>query len=137
MYEYGLCVGVRSCDPGPLSFLQTPFLIQSIDSMMAEGAHYLLNVGPDTDGRIPDVGVTVLTEIGARYGSVREAFSGTQPCTSLTTNPDVLPEYWEDNTHTLRINGLGEKLPARGETLSKLQFEHAPAPIWCRQVAAK
>ncbi len=66
------------------------FLIQSMDGMMSKGAHYLLNVGPDARGRIPDHSSRILREIGAWYRKVREAFSDAQPATELTQNRDVL-----------------------------------------------
>jgi alpha-L-fucosidase len=71
-------------------YYTSQFLIQSIDAMMAKGANYLLNVGPDGDGRITKDASRILMEIGKWYGKVREAFSDTQPCTGLTTNPNVL-----------------------------------------------
>lgn len=71
-------------------YYTSQFLIQSIDAMMAKGAHYLLNVGPDAQGRIPDVATAILDEIGKWYGKVREAFADSQPCSGLTTNKDVL-----------------------------------------------
>ena len=71
-------------------YYTSAFLIQSIDEMMSKGAHYLLNVGPDADGRIPDIASAILSEIGDWYGRTREAFSDTQPCTELTANRDVL-----------------------------------------------
>jgi alpha-L-fucosidase len=71
-------------------YYTSQFLMQSIDAMMAKGAHYLLNVGPDTKGGIPDAASELLEEIGEWYGRVREAFSGTTPCTELTTNQQVL-----------------------------------------------
>ncbi len=71
-------------------YYSSAFLIQSIDAAMSKGGHYLLNVGPDAKGRIPDVSASILAEIGEWYGKVREAFSHTQPCTELTTNRDVL-----------------------------------------------
>lgn len=71
-------------------YYTSAFLIQSIDEMMSKGAHYLLNVGPDADGRIPDVASAILSDIGDWYGRTREAFSDTQPCAELTVNRDVL-----------------------------------------------
>jgi alpha-L-fucosidase len=71
-------------------YYSSQFLMQSIDAMMAKGAHYLLNVGPDGNGRIPDIASDTLQEIGGWYGRVREAFSDTKPCSELTTNRQVL-----------------------------------------------
>ncbi len=155
-------------------YYTSTFLIQSIDEMMTKGAHYLLNVGPDANGRIPEVASAILSEIGDWYGRTYEAFSDTQPCSELTTNPDVLmtrrgnmiyvhlrnpvksnavvlpplsempseavllntgdaldcsidvlPGYWKDNLHMLRIKGLRQELLNGGETLVvRLRFAH-------------
>ncbi len=154
-------------------YYTTQFLIQSIDATMAKGAHYLLNVGPDADGRIPEPTTAILSEIGEWYSKVREAFSDTQPCTGLTTNRDVsltrrgnvvyvhlknpimshsvilppinelplkavllntgetlecsrdmLPAFWQSNSHVLRIKGLPKAAVAGTETLVlKLRFQ--------------
>ena len=42
--------------------------------MMCSGANYLLNVGPDATGRIPDIASEILTDIGSWYAKVRESF---------------------------------------------------------------
>jgi alpha-L-fucosidase len=71
-------------------YYTSQFLMQSIDAMMAKGAHYLLNAGPNAKGRLPDAAAGILQEIGEWYRLVREAFSDTEPCTELTTNRRVL-----------------------------------------------
>ena len=71
-------------------YYSTEFLISSIDSVMAKGGNYLLNVGPDRTGRIPDPAVAILEDIGAWYRKVREAYGESEPATELTTNRDVL-----------------------------------------------
>jgi alpha-L-fucosidase len=70
-------------------YYSTGYLTQCIDEMMAKGAHYLLNVGPDATGRMPDIATQILTEVGNWYRRVREAFDDTTPCSDLTTNPRV------------------------------------------------
>ncbi len=59
-------------------YYTSQFLMQSIDGMMAKGAHYLLNVGPDAKGSIPDAASEIIQEIGKWYRRVREAFSDTK-----------------------------------------------------------
>jgi len=51
------------------------FLMQSIDKIMAMGGNYLLNVGPDSDGRIPEESANILRKVGDWYKKVKEAFS--------------------------------------------------------------
>ncbi|NLO37804.1 MAG: alpha-L-fucosidase [Clostridiaceae bacterium] len=43
----------------------TPHLVRSLVKMAAAGGNYLLNVGPQPDGRIPDRQAQVMREIGA------------------------------------------------------------------------
>jgi len=156
------------------------FLMQSIDNMMSKGANYLLNVGPDSKGNIPEVACDMLIKIGEWYNKVRNSFADTQPCTELTTNQDVLltkkdkilyvhlippvksdavilaplstiphkatilntgkelecskdilPMYWQNREHVLRIKGLPRDLITGCEPLIiKLQFdEQLPMPL--------
>lgn len=72
------------------SYYTTSFLIQSIDEMMCNGANYLLNVGPDSTGRIPDIAVQIIREIGSWYRKVREAFDNTIPASELAAKNNVL-----------------------------------------------
>lgn len=71
-------------------YYSAAFLIQSIDKMMCAGANYLLNVGPDGRGNIPEAASGIVSEIGRWYAKVREAFSDTQPCSNLTKNKAIL-----------------------------------------------
>ena len=70
-------------------YYSSVFLMQSIDDIMTKGGHYLLNVGPDAQGRIPDQAETVLREIGDWYGRVREAFGDARPATGQTSLKEV------------------------------------------------
>ena len=64
-------------------------LMESMDTVLAKGGNYLLNVGPDAQGRIPEVPATLLRRIGAWYAKTREAFEGCQPASELTDNRNV------------------------------------------------
>lgn len=72
------------------SYYSTSYLIGCIDEMMCNGANYLLNVGPDAKGRVPDVAADILREIGNWYGKVREAFGDAVPASELTPRKNVL-----------------------------------------------
>lgn len=65
-------------------------LMRSIAKYRARDANYLLNVGPKGDGTIPAESAAILKRLGKWYHAVREAFDGTMPCSSLTTNKNVL-----------------------------------------------
>lgn len=71
------------------NYYSIPFLINSIDGYFAKGANYLLNIGPDASGKLPEKSLTILKEIGSWYNNVREAFDNTEPASDLTTNTDV------------------------------------------------
>lgn len=63
-------------------------LIRSIDSALAKGGNYLLNVGPKPDGTLPAEAVAILERIGTWYKSVKESF--VTPASDRTDNMDVL-----------------------------------------------
>lgn len=66
------------------------YLQQRIDLMLSKGANFLLNVGPDAQGRIPAAQQRLLRSVGAWFGQVREAFEDTVLASELTTNREVL-----------------------------------------------
>lgn len=66
-------------------YYSTSYLIDSIDAAMSQRAHYLLNVGPDARGRVPDAAADILKKIGSWYGKVRKAFADTVPAQDLIT----------------------------------------------------
>ena len=72
------------------SYYATSYLIQAIDEMMSNGANYLLNVGPDATGKVPDTAIQILREIGQWYGKVREAFEDAVPASELAARDNVL-----------------------------------------------
>ena len=71
-------------------YYSVPFLINSINGYMAKGAHYLLNIGPDEIGRLPEKSLQILSAVGNWYLAVREALEHSEPASELTTNASVL-----------------------------------------------
>jgi len=65
-------------------------LLRDIDGYLARDANYLLNVGPMSDGVIPQQSAAILRRIGKWYGSVKESLEGAVPFSQLTSNRDVL-----------------------------------------------
>nr|MBQ4319850.1 alpha-L-fucosidase [Clostridia bacterium] len=62
------------------------FIMQSMDKIMLMGGSYLLNVGPDARGRIPERSRRSLEIVGKWYNSVRESFDcETVPANDLFT----------------------------------------------------
>lgn len=71
-------------------FYSDGHLIRSIDGYLARDANYLLNVGPDSTGAIPEKSAAILRRIGKWYGAVRESLEGAVPAGDLAANRDVL-----------------------------------------------
>lgn len=65
-------------------------LERSIDRYLARDGNYLLNVGPQPDGVIPEVSAGILRRIGQWYGAVKESLEGVQPASHLTSNRTVM-----------------------------------------------
>lgn len=53
------------------------YLTSSIDTYMAMGANFVLNIGPDEKGRIPDKSKEILKKVGSWYNRVKEALYAT------------------------------------------------------------
>ena len=79
------------------------YLTRRIDLMMARGANYLLNVGPDALGRIPCEQQRILRRVGAWYAAAREAFDNATLAAHLSTNREVLLTR-RDNTVYAHLN---------------------------------
>lgn len=66
-------------------------LQRSLTKYLARGANYLLNVGPQADGTIPEASAVILRRLGAWYKPVREALvDGVESASHLTSNQSVL-----------------------------------------------
>lgn len=72
------------------NFKSTDMLIKQLVACASRGCNYLLNVGPDPDGRIPQESVERLREIGLWMRMYGEAVYGT----------DVsMPNWWNFSGH--------------------------------------
>ena len=91
-----------------------PFLMRSIDRILAMGGNYLLNVGPKADGTLPGECVSGLERIGRWYERVREAFTHAVPASHLLTTTE---------THLFRYDDV--LLTRRGNTF----YVHATEPL--------
>lgn len=65
-------------------------LLRAMAKIRAKGGNYLLNTGPDADGRIAPEDQRMLGVVGAWNQRCSEAFDGTTPCSDLTANRDVV-----------------------------------------------
>jgi alpha-L-fucosidase len=65
-------------------------LQRSLAKYLAQGANYLLNVGPTAEGIIPLRSEAILRRLGAWFHTVREALLEAEPARGLVNNPAVL-----------------------------------------------
>ena len=66
------------------------YLMKSIDSYLARGGNYLLNVGPDAKGVIPEVPAGILERIGKWYEKVEESYVDAGLLTGRINNKNIL-----------------------------------------------
>ncbi len=66
------------------------YLKKSIDSYLSRDANYLLNVGPNAKGVIPEVQANTLKRLGKWYSPVRESYKNVEPVVGLVQNPAIL-----------------------------------------------
>ena len=90
------------------------FLAQSIDKILLMGGSYLLNVGPDKDGVIPEKAVQIVQKTGKWYCSVKEAF-GMDVCPSAALQTDAVWTSCRENTWYLHTK---KPLPSSGLSLA-------------------
>ena len=57
-------------------YFTSAHLVDSIDKILSKGGNYLINVGPDEKGRIPEEAALRLKRIGRFYRSARESYLG-------------------------------------------------------------
>jgi len=85
----------------------------SIDRYLARDANYLLNVGPTSEGLIPEESLGILERLGEWYLSVEESFNNVEATTQFLTSRDVSVTY-RDKTVYIHFNkgliGNGIKL---------------------------
>ena len=93
-------------------------LEKSIDRYLSRGANYLLNVGPTSEGLIPEVSKEILKRIGIWYKSVEESFNNVVPASQILTSRDVQVTL-RDKAMYLHFN---KGLPGNGFKLKPLDI---------------
>lgn len=93
-------------------YFSAAYLTRAIDSFLARGANYLLNVGPDGRGVIPPPARRLLRRVGGWMGRVKESLYNTQPLSDFTgrrqcwftTSGNSLYAHFRSPTETRRLN---------------------------------
>ena len=84
------------------------YLTRRIDRFLASGANFLLNVGPRSDGTIPDEARAIMADVGKWYAKVRDSFRGvrTVPELRLKIAPDAVVTRRDDTLFVHFPSGL-------------------------------
>ncbi|HEX5790426.1 MAG TPA: alpha-L-fucosidase, partial [Luteolibacter sp.] len=112
-----------------------PTIIRNLVDIVSKGGNYLLNVGPDASGRIPQESIERLTAVGRWMQANGEAIYGTQaspfacrlPWGRCTTKPDgadtilYLHVLDEPVNGVLQLPGLKNEVLSAGMLGSKLK----------------
>ena len=56
-------------------YFSDKYLMNSIDRYLSLGANYLLNIGPDAEGQMPEKSSAILRRIGKWYSSIKESYT--------------------------------------------------------------
>lgn len=99
-------------------FYSHKFLMESIDTYMAMGGNYLLNVGPKPDGSIPPEARDSLRAIGEWYKRVKEALWA-EPASHLIPSSQFLLTA-KENTLYLHFHKSPESNGMILETIAKM-----------------
>ena len=65
--------------------LSGKYLTRKIDSFLATGANFLLNVGPKADGTIPDESRAIMADVGKWYRRVRDSYRNVETVSGMVT----------------------------------------------------
>ena len=66
------------------------YLTRKIDSFLATGANFLLNVGPKADGTIPEESRAIMAGVGKWYRSVRDSYHGVETVAGLLDSKQMV-----------------------------------------------
>ncbi len=101
------------------------FLARSMDKILLMGGSYLLNVGPDGYGEIPQKAAEIVRRIGLWYGAVREAYGeGIVPVPARNSG-----NYWVSGTEDGKTMYLHVKNPLSSTGLALPGWEENPAEV--------
>ncbi len=103
-------------------YYSVKYFLRSIDRTLAMGGNYLLNVGPDAEGRISAPSKKILEEIGKWMGSVREALTA-EPAPGLVKNGKLLTTRRGETVYVHCPEGL------ESSTLSLRPLDKAPRKV--------
>lgn len=82
-------------------YYSSNFLKQSIDKIISMGGNYLLNVGPMDNGKMPQVAIDIVQNVGKWFNNVKESFE--TPILLFMDKEELLTTY-KDNTLYIHLH---------------------------------
>ena len=116
------------------------YLTRSIDTILAMGGNFLLNVGPKPDGTLPEESLRLLAQTGAWYEKVRESYLNVETVTGVVSDASCFTTVRGSTLYLHYPKGLNRcgidlsplsKKPQRATLLNdgrQLKCELAPMP---------
>ena len=120
--------GTWGYNPHDCNWKSSGEIIRSLVKIVSRGGNYLLNVGPDGTGSIPEESFRLLEEIGSFMDKNRESICGTEP---VPVYPyDVEGIFFTASPHKLYIHNFKER-----DVLYLLNI--ASTPVKCYRLSDK
>lgn len=110
-------------------YFSSDYLMKCIDRWLSDGANYLLNVGPDDKGYIPEQSKNILRRIGKWMLAVRPSFDG-KPLPGLLDN-DSFKVIKNDKTIYIHCSKISSS------TLNLKPLECEPETVTCMNTGQK
>jgi alpha-L-fucosidase len=102
---------------------KTPvFIVQQLVDVVSKNGNLLLNVGPRSDGTIPQPVQQVLLDVGAWLKVNGDAIYGTRPWTTFGEGPTRVKAGSFHDTQTKPYTALDFRFPTKGDTLYAIEM---------------
>jgi alpha-L-fucosidase len=104
------------------TFKTPEFIVQQLADIVSKNGNLLLNVGPKSDGTIPQVVQQVLLEIGGWLKVNGDAIYGTRPWTSFGEGPTKVEAGAFHDTQTKPYTAYDFRFTTKGKTLYAIEM---------------
>jgi len=104
------------------TFKSPEFLVHQLVDVVSKNGNFLLNIGPKSDGTIPDEVQQVLRAVGAWLERNGEAIYGTRPWKVFGEGPTKVVEGAFHDTETQAYTAEDFRFTSKGDTLYAIEL---------------